>query len=640
MQNQSKIDYLSSEIERHRNLYYNEQPEISDAAFDVLEAELKSIAPNHAALKKVGAEVPSQEEWKKAEHKLPLGSLDKVKNPEEFEKWVLDTFKSHNTLFVIEKLDGLSIEVVYENGLIKQCISRGNGYTGFEMSANVVRMNGVKRLLPVEFTGSLRGEIILKRSNHKKFFPEYPNPRNAAVGISKRLDGSDCKHLDVVFYQAVGNKSLKTEYEQLQFIKNELRLQVPEYHLVDCRAEENGLTNSIKMVNAIWEEYQSSIREKTDYDLDGLVVRVNELDDQKALGETHLRSKGARAYKFRSEEAVTKVVAIHIQVGPSGRITPVLEIEPVRLAGAEIWRASLYNFSYIEELGIDVGAKVIVSRAGDVIPRCEAVLEPTGTVFKTPLYCPACRCHLEFEGKNLLCKNTDICRAQTIGRIQNWIRTLNILEWGEKLLYKLIENGMVITVNDLYKLSVKDLASVERMGLKSAENCYNSLWSHNPIPLEQFLGGLSIPMVGTATINILKESGFKTLNQILGLKPDQLMQIKGIGPTKARTLFDGLNRNRELIAKLLEAGLKIEENQKIVGGKLARKSFIFTGTMVNKRSVLEEMVVKNGGEVKGSVSKNLDYLVIADHNTAKAAKARQYGIKLISEDEFLKMVAD
>jgi DNA ligase (NAD+) len=626
---QARIDFLSKEVIRHRRLYYNGKPEISDPAFDFLYQELKELDPTNYAITGIGAPVEENSEWLKANHEMPMGSLDKVLTPEELVDWINGTLKDHNSVFITEKLDGASIEVIYDKGNLVQAITRGDGTVGEDITRNVVKMLGVKTKLD-KFTGSLRGEIILTKSDMEKYFPDSANSRNAASGIAKRLDGLGCEHLNVLFYQVLSEVDFKDEVAQFRFLENFLGVNVPPYAYF--------IGNKEKICQSIieyWEDYHKA-RDSKNYEIDGLVVRVNELSDQIELGDKDMRPKGAVAFKFRSERAKTKVVNIPCQTGNSGRITPVGEVEMVELVGAHITRASLYNFGYIKELGIDIGAEVIICRAGDVIPRIEEVVIGTGTIFQPPVECPSCGGRTKMYGENLMCINTDTCPAQKVGRVKNWINSLNILEWGETMLERLVETEKVSNIVDLYKLSVEDLASLERMGDKSAKKCFEILWNHNPIPLELFIGSLSIPMIGSSTIKLIADAGFDSLDKILAASKEDFSNIKGLGPVKSESLFVGLKRNKEIISGLLSVGIKIKPK---IFGSLSGKSFCFTGTMKNKRKILEDIVVKNGGSNK-SVGKELNFLVIDDvaSTKSKAVAARKLGIKFISEDDFLEMI--
>ncbi|CAB4196909.1 Lig NAD-dependent DNA ligase (contains BRCT domain type II) [uncultured Caudovirales phage] len=620
----SRIQDLETKINQARNDYYNGTPKFSDKVYDAWIDELRLLDPKNKAVTAIGASI-APSEWKKAKHQIPMGSLDKVNLPIELSKWASD-MAGTSELFCTEKLDGLSIEVIYENGKLVQGITRGDGDIGEDITVNVKQMRGAQSTLNVDFTGSLRGEIIMMKSIHQKFFADKANPRNAASGTSKRLDGVGVEYLDIIFYQVLGDVDFKTELEQFKWLKSN-NISCPNYWVFKSSSE----------VNSHWRDYQDNKRVKLDYDIDGLVIRINDFAKQIALGDKDMRPKGAIAFKFDNESRESMIRSITWQVGNSGRLTPVATVDPVLLVGATVTRASIYNLSYIEELGLDVGATVLVARANDVIPRIEELVKSAGTIAKAPTHCPECNGKTEMQGENLVCTNSIDCPAQIVGRIKNWVKELNLLEWGDSLIEKLIESKKVTTVADLYTLTVDDLSGLDRMGKKSAQKCYDLLWASKEIPLDIFLGALSIQMIGGSTIRSIMNAGCDTLEKFGQLGAAQFEQVPGVGPTKAKFLADGLKSNQQLILDILDNGVKIKD--KIVG-KLTNTSICFTGAMQNKRPVLEKMAADAGAELKSSVGKGLTYLVIADPNStsSKAVAARKLGTKLISEDEFLDLV--
>lgn len=621
----NKIKELEKKIIKARNDYYNKEAKISDKVYDAWLDELKALDPNNKAVLAIGAPVIASE-WKKAKHQMPMGSLDKVNLPEELSKWV-DEVAADEKLAIIEKLDGISIEVIYEDGKVIQGVTRGDGVTGEDITVNVIRMQGVPAKLKDNFTGSLRGEIIMKKSVHKEHFPDKANPRNAASGVSKRLDGVNVDKLNILFYQALGNVDFTTEQEQFVWLSNQ-GLITPNWWVV----------KNADAVNKFWRDYQDTKRDKLDWDIDGLVICVDDLDKQSALGDKDLRPKGKKAFKFDNEMRESTILKIEYQVGNSGRLTPVATVEPVILVGASVSRASLYNMAYIVELGLDIGAKVLVARCNDVIPKIQEVTVSTGTIAKAPTHCPECNAPVVVIGENINCPNVDDCPAQIKGRLKNYIAELNLLEWGSELIEKLVESGKVTTIADLYRLTVADLSSLDRMGEKSAKKCHEILWSDVSIPLDTFLGALSMTMIGSSTIKTIMNSGCDTLDKFWELKAKDFEKIDGVGPVKAKFLADGLVANKKLILDILSTGVSIKSK---INGVLTNKSVVFTGAMVNKRAILEKMVQDAGGDVKSSVGRGVSYLVIADVNSqsSKAVAARKHGTKLISEDELLEMLA-
>jgi len=622
-----KIKKLSRQIQAAKEAYYNSStPIMTDAAFDALFSELKRIDPTNPIVTGVGT--PAAEEWKKAKHQIPMGSLDKVQTPEEMSSWISATAKNQS-IFVTEKLDGFSIELIYLDGVFSQAISRGDGVTGEDITVNVRKMKGVPLKIK-NFTGSLRGEIILKRSNHKKYFPEYANPRNA-VGICKRLDGTGSEHLDVYLYQALSEDlTFRTEQEQFEWLQRQ-SAQIPNWQVIHQNYSAN--------VKNIWQEYQDKIRDTLDYDIDGLVVRINDLETQQSLGDKDLRPLGAVAFKFGHESAVTELIKVIWQTGSTGRQTPVAVFKPVNLAGATIERATLHNYSNFIDLELFDGCEVLISRRNDVIPFVEENLDKgkRSQVLTYPKKCEHCGDVNAIVGKYLVCPNTDKCPAQVVGRIHSWITTLNILEFGDALIERLVETGKVTTVADLYRLSAEDLAGIERMGDRSAKKCLEKLWEGSEISIETLLGALNIPMIGISMVKMITGAGYDSLDKIRKLSQDQLENISGIGPAKAQSIYNGIKNNEKLIDELLSVGVKIKKK---ATGKLTGKKICITGSTNLKRADLEKMIQDNGGDVADSVGKNCTHLIIADPNStsAKAKSARKLNIVLISEDTFLGML--
>jgi DNA ligase (NAD+) len=396
------------------------------------------------------------------------------------------------------------------------------------------------------------------------------------------------------------------------------------------------MTPGIKTPQDLWFEYQQGRRDSLDYDIDGLVVAVNDIEHQLGLGESDMRPRGAVAYKFQPVTRESILRRIDWQVGNTGRITPVAIFDAVNLLGTTVTNASLYNYAYIEKLRLDVGAKILVARANDVIPRVVLVLRETGTIAQPPKTCPVCGHELVRQGKYIVCPNKSTCPAQAEGRIKQWIAEQGILEWGGTLVKKVVTSGLVKNVPDLYRLTHTQLAGLERMGPRSAEVAMNNLDPSREVPLERFLGGLSIPNAATSTIRVIMDAGYDTLDKIRAMTVNDLMKIDGIGQVKAESLFYWLKGNGALLDDLLTV-IKVKGK---IQGAFTGKSVCFTGTMVHKRAELEAMVVNAGGVVKGNVGKGLTFLVISDPNStsSKAVAARKHGTRCISEDEFLAMV--
>lgn len=639
--NLERIRELETLIATHRAVYYNgvapggaAVTPVSDDVYDAWMDELAELKADSPQVKAVGAPVPEVTEWKKVQHTIPMGSLDKVNTLDEITAWILKVSEAKfEPLLVTEKLDGISIHVKYEKGAFSQAITRGDGLVGEDISVNVAKMQGVPaRLVDKKFTGSLRGEIILKKQDLVTHFPDKANSRNAAGGISKRYDGKGCEFLHVLFYQVADGKDFGQESDQFEWL-TEQGLTVPNWYVT-------AMAPNVKTPHDLWVEYQQTKRAELEYEIDGLVVRLNDLAKQMALGEQDGKPLGAVAFKFAPMTRESVLRKIEWQVGGTGRITPVAVFDPVRLVGAEVTNASLYNLKYIQELGLDVGASILIARANDVIPRVVSVTRKVPTVATGPTTCPACGGDTLMDGEYLLCPNADSCPAQAVGRIKRYIKELDIKEWGEVLIEKLVEGGLVKTPADLYKLSVEQLSGIERMGVKSAQNVLKTLSAKNPLPLENLLGALSIPLCASSTIKLAMDAGYDTWDKLKVARADGLEKIPGLGPAKAGALAKWLaTTGSALVPDLLAVGVKIAAK---IHGTLTGKSFCFTGASARPRAELEKLAKDAGAEVKNSVTKKLSFLVMADpnSNTTKAQAARKNGTKCISEEDFLRMVGE
>lgn len=632
---QARIVELEDRITQARHDYYNGQPSMPDETYDALVDELTELKEDSSAVTAIGA--PAVSSWPKVRHLIPMGSLDKVQTLDEMTSWVQgvarprgDSGYPFERLMVTEKLDGISVSLKFDDGKLVQALTRGDGKTGEDITPNVARMKGVPKALLKPVSVICRGEIVLLKEDHRTHFADKANPRNAASGTAKRLDGKGCEHLTVMVYQALEGPDFTEEHEQFTFLE-EMGFKTPKWYL-------SGLAPGMKTPHDLWVDYQSYIRESLPYEIDGLVVRLNDLAYQWSLGEKHGRPKGAVAFKFAAISRETKATGRVDQVGGTGRITPVAEFKPVRILGAEISRASLYNQAYIEKIGFGVGAKILVSRANDVIPRVVSVtgVAPNG-VSPPPEVCPECGAKTERDGEYIICPNVGGCPAQTEGRIKTWVQKQGILEWGPALIQSVCTQLGVTSVPDLYRLTPDRIAALDGMGESSAQKALAELWKVNPMPLEMLLGCLGIPLCGRSTLETVVDAGFHTLEAIQGASKAAFENIPGMGPKRAEALHTWLQANQELIADLLSTGVKLKER---AVGSMTGKSVCFTGKTVRKRAELERMVKEAGGTVKKSVGKGLTYLVMSDPNSGstKAKAAQKNGVECISEEDFLKMV--
>jgi len=635
----ARIKELSALLKKYKDAYYNKQPLVSDAAYDALEDELREIDPDNELLQTVGAPVSSAAgpvtQWEKARHAIPMGSLNKVVSEDEFKQWAAQCEKLgqesklpavSKNLLVTEKLDGLSLAINYEKGKLVSAITRGDGHVGELITPNAKRMKGVPKQLKEPLDVSIRGEIILWLSDMKKGFPGYDSPpRNKAAGTAKRYDGEGCEFLTVMFYDIEGDVEHKTEKEKFERLEG-LGLIVPPYKVTDLEG-----------VLKVQKEYQTKKRSQLDYEIDGLVVRANDVRSENLLGELGGRPRGAIAYKFPSMAKISTVKAIQWDTGPTGRVTPIATVAPVELVGAVVQSVVLHNVSNVERLGIGVGDEVLVSRRNDVIPHLEEVVVKHGKQAEVPTKCATCHEKLTRRGEYLLCTNLE-CRALVEGRIHRWVGVQDIHEWGDKLIAQLVDAKLVKEPSDLYKLKPEDIAKLERRGMVIGKKVIDNLHAKLPLSLPVFLASLGIDEFAFETAKLIVSSGFDTLEKVRAATAEDFEKLKGMGPTRAKFVADGLKARAEEIERLLEVG--VVPVAPSAGGGLSGKTFCFTGALSRPRKEYENMVDKHGGSVLSGVTKELKYLVMADPSSgsSKAEKAKKYGTECINEEQFLAIV--
>jgi DNA ligase (NAD+) len=646
MNTNPRIATLAKQLEAASAAYYaGGAPIMSDAQFDTLRDELEKLDPNHAFLKVVGAPAPSGG-WNKVKHAIPMRSLNKAQPVDGDQHAELNAWAKGKAepLIVTEKLDGISIALTYRNGKLAQALTRGDGETGEDITRNVLLMKGFPRILPDPGTVHVRGEVVCLKSDFKRHFPGESNPRNTASGTAKRQsDPAPCKHLTVISYQYLPNgMPPATKADELKQLAS-LGFTVPNYGV-----------GSLQYVHGYYEQYVTLRRDQLDYDIDGLVVEVNDRDAREALGERNHRPAGAVAYKFPHEQKPTILRAIRWQVGKSGRVTPVAEFDTVNLAGANVKQASLHNVGNIQRLVDDhhttrgilnaclsEGDQILVARRNDVIPYVEALLkEANGTALITPTDCPDCTKPLVMDGEYLVCTNHDECPAQVSGAIKRWLDKIGVLHFGDALVQALIDSGRVQTIPDLYKQDEKDLAANLYIGGRLAGGtvlkAYRNLRDKRKtsLPLHVFVGSLGIPMIGRSMAKTIVDAGFDSLNAMSKATPAQIAAIPGVGSTKAASFVEGYWDRLHIITGLLAVGVTYEVPKV---GPLSGKTFCQTGVRDNQLAAALEGA---GASQKSSVSKGLDYLICLDKSgsSGKLTKARQYGTEIMEVDDAWKLI--
>lgn len=641
-------DEIRNKLIEWSDSYYNDSESIvSDEEFDSFKYELKKRNPKDIFFKKIGSEVPNNSVWQKAKHKIPMGSLDKVNTIDEFKEWCFRINKKHSFKLMIfqEKLDGISIDIEYENGKLIKGITRGDGIIGEDITKNVIKMKNVKQQLSKPWSGSLRGEIILLSEDFEKINSileesekPFKNLRNAASGIAKRFDGRFSEYLTILYYDCTGN--FKYENEKIDFIQHLGLKSVPTYY----KTVDDGDT--------LYNLYEKKLRPSLGYDIDGLVAKIDSLEIQNELGIRDGIPQGQIAWKFPSMKVKSKIIDVEWQMGPSGRYTPVAILEPVKMGGVTVQRASLHNFTIFSNFDFHYKDEVIVSRQNDVIPQVIENLSKTKNGIKIPYlkYCAHCDSLLKVNGEFLICENPD-CSGKQLGNLKKWANVVFTEKgFAGKTVEILFENGLIKEPADFYKLKKEDLLKLPKFGSRKADIVLNVINEGKTISLPDFIGGLNFENFGRSRVELLMEHGYKTLSQIMNIKKKEIININGMGESISDSFFTSLKLKENQIKNLLDVGVKIKENkvsEQNKEGILKGKSFVFTGAIQRiengkrlTREIMEGLVKENGGEVLSKVRRGLTYLVQADPNSvsSKTVEAKKLGVTILSEENFFKMI--
>jgi DNA ligase (NAD+) len=677
-----RIEKLKKVINYHRYLYHVlDRPEIIDSAFDTLKNELEELELKFPNL--ITSDSPTQRvggrplaKFEKLKHPTPMLSFNDAFSQQEMKEWLERNEKivknAHKNGYYCElKIDGLAIELGYENDLLKVGATRGDGLIGEDVTNNLRTVQPIPlRLLDKEHviknlkreklpqvaqkvsnswpkTLVVRGEVFLSRKEFDRINKElkrkgqktYANPRNLAAGSVRQLDPkiTASRHLDSFAYSLITDLGQKTHEEEHKILKAFGFKTNPHNKLCTDLEETEKFRN-----------HWSKAREKLLYEIDGIVAIINENVVFKKLGVVGKAPRGAIAYKFSPREATTILEDVIWQVGRTGVLTPVAVLKPVEVGGVIISRATLHNLDEIKRLGVKIGDTVIVGRAGDVIPDIKETLKHLRTgrekEIKVPLKCPVCGSKIVKIGEEVAyrCSNKK-CGAIQRERIYHFVskKTFDIVGVGPKIIDRFLDEGLIRDAADLFFLKEEDIKHLERFAEKSASNIINSIQSRKNVKLERFLFGLGIPQVGEQTaFDLVKYLG--SLGKIKNSSIEELEEIRNIGPKVAESIFNWFRnkRNLEFLNKLKTAGIKlIKEKERKLNPKVKGKTFLFTGgleTLTRERA--QEIVREQGGEVSSSVSKNLDFLVAGSEPGSKYEKAKKLGVKIINEKEFLRLI--
>jgi len=631
-----KYEELKQKIIAAKNAYYNsETPLLTDDEYDTIWFIFKTNFPDDDLCKSIGTPPSSVTEWKKKKHQIPMSSLDKINKEEEFIKW---SKKINDNFYIeMEKLDGISIDLVYESGILVDAITRGDGMIGESILSNVKKMKNVKHEINSKEIQNLRGEILIFQKDFEdinKILTQskkniLENPRNATTGISKRYDGKFSEYCTILYYDC--DKEFETIEDKMNFIES--------LNLKTCWWEKVTKEQIIKNYNF----YNNEKRIKIPYDIDGLVISCNSqnLIDEFGYNSNNLPNFSI-AWKFPPMKVKTKIINVEWQLGNGGegRLTPVANLETVKCGGVNISHATLHNLEIFKSLNLQKKDIVEISRRNDVIPYIEKNLtnyNDSNLKFKEPDYCPVCNYKTEIQGKFLICPNIN-CKGKEIGNLNRWINALNIMDISNKTIELFYNNNLIKKPSDFYSLKINDILNLERMGIKSAKKIIKNIQDKIDIDLSTFVEGLNIPHFSKSRAELLIKNNFNTLEKILNITKKDLLSIKGIEEKISEKIILGLQSKKEIIFELLHY-INIKEINLCT--KLSGLSFCVTGSLETMdRKEFKSKVIQNSGEYKSSITKTLSYLVTNDteSGTGKNKKAKENNVKIINEQEFISMI--
>ena len=659
-----RIDQLREELHLHNyNYYVLNAPVISDIEFDKLMRELQDLEAKHpehfdenSPSMRVGSDI--NKNFTQVEHKYPMLSLGNTYSEAEVTDFYERVSKSLNEEFEIcceMKFDGTSISLTYENGKLVRAVTRGDGVKGDDVTDNVKTIRSIPLVLhgndyPQNF--EIRGEILmpwdvfekLNREREAREEPLFANPRNAASGTLKSQNSAvvASRQLDAYLYYLLGeNLPCDGHYENLQ-------------KAAEWGFKISHITRKVRTLDEVFEfiKYWDIERKNLPVATDGIVLKVNSLRQQRNLGYTAKSPRWAIAYKFQAEQALTKLIKVTYQVGRTGAITPVANLEPVQLSGTVVRRASLHNADIIASLDLHVGDMVYVEKGGEIIPKITGVdaasRKPDSEKITFITHCPECGSKLvryEDEAAHY-CTNETACPPQIKGKIEHFIsrKAMNIEGLGPETVDLFYQEGMIQNVADLYHLQATDICQLERMGEKSAENIIQGILRSKEVPFERVLFALGIRFVGETVAKKIAKA-FRSIDALMSATLDDLIHVDEIGEKIAQSilLYFANEKNRALIERLREAGLKLKADETDYSGytdKLQGKSIVISGVFAHhSRDEYKEMIEKHGGKNVGSISKKTSFVLAGENmGPSKLEKAQKLGITILNEDEFLAMI--
>jgi DNA ligase (NAD+) len=615
-------------IEAKKAYYTTGKPIMDDHTWDILEDTLRKINPYHRIFTKVGNS-NFNTGFDKKKHSMSMGSQNKVSTVDDLIHYFELKKIPKNTEFVVQpKCDGISLEIIYQNGELIEAITRGDGEVGDVITQNVVKMKNFVPQFKDNFSGSVRCEIVMLETDFQKINEiseeKYSNSRNATSGISQRLDGKFSEYCSL--YAVDTSKQFATEQKKIEYLQEH-----------DFTTVENFLCQNFDQVEKIYQQFLNKNRGEYPFEIDGLVIKINNLDLQHQLGTKNNRPKGQVAYKFPSRSSQTRIINIEWQVGPMGTITPVAQVEPIEISGAIITFASLANYDLIKEKDINIDDIVEIQRRGDVIPHVEKVITKInpGHII-APKYCPSCHTKLIQENKFLKCPNISKCPSQILGSLRLFCDTLEIKGISDKTIEKLYQLNLIRLPGDFYQLKVSDFENIPGLGTKSGTNIVNEIQAKRNLTLRQILDAAIIPNFSSKRIIQIINAGFNTPEKILNITVSQLESLTGIQITLAEKIYQGIKNRKDFIQSILSQVLIRNSTLDVRNLALKGLTFAITGSLSLPRKNLEDKIISLGGKLSASVTSNTDYLITneKDSNSSKFISAQKFGTKIISEVDF------
>lgn len=654
---------LRQEIEHHNRKYYVEaRPEISDFEFDerlqslmALEKKYPDLVTPDSPTRRVGG--APLKGFKPVIHRIPMLSLDNTYSQDElreFDERVKRFLgKDQVEYFVEEKIDGVSLALTYKNGALVLGATRGDGRQGDDITENVKTIPSIPLKLKGKFPKSVevRAEAVIPRRSFEKINKEkeklgeepFANPRNACAGTLKMLDPKivASRHLDA-WVHGLAHQEGGEEWERHSET-------VASMHRLGFKTIQNA--RLCKTMDAVWkfiEDFRDK-KNRLDYDVDGLVVKVDRLEYQKALKTTSKSPRWAMAYKYPAERAETVLEDIKVQVGRTGALTPVAILKPVQLSGTTVSRASLHNADEIERLDARIGDHVLVEKSGEIIPKVIEVLKEKrrGNLkkFEFPQQCPVCGGKAEKFGEEVAIRCINLaCPAQLKAKVRHFAQrsAMDIEGLGAVWVDTFVEKGLIKDLADIYALDKSKVASLERMGEKSTKNLFKGIEDSKRRPLERLIFALGIPGVGERGAFLLAQK-FKKMDQLAKVKEEDLESLREIGPVTAKAIVDFFRElgTKRILEKLRKTGVRFDLVEEVKSGSFfSGKTIVITGTLSKyERGEVEVLIRGQGGHPSGSVSRKTDYVVVGDTPGSKAEKAKQLGIKVLTEEEFYKKLS-